>query len=80
MFEMAGQLARRVLGQSAGDDNARLELAFRLCLARRPTSAESARLRQYLDHCRTRFESDAQDESAEQLAWDRRGARADQPR
>jgi mono/diheme cytochrome c family protein len=47
--EIAQGLALRVLTEeTSSDERARLEYAFRLCLARRPTSLEIHRLSQYL--------------------------------
>ena len=43
-YELAQGLAARVLREVPGSDDARLERAFRLCLARQPTSAEQKRL------------------------------------
>jgi mono/diheme cytochrome c family protein len=43
-FEFAEGLAARVLKEAPADDSARLEHAFRLCLARKPSATESVRL------------------------------------
>jgi len=43
-YEFARALADRVLLEPSDDDPARIDLAFRLCLARHPTATESARL------------------------------------
>jgi mono/diheme cytochrome c family protein len=56
--EFARGLAVRILTSSAIDDSQRLNLAFEWCLCREPASAELARLRDYLQHQRTRFASD----------------------
>ena len=47
-FEFAEGLATRVLKESAASDSARLEHAFRLCLARKPSAMESTRLSELL--------------------------------
>ena len=47
-YEFAQGLATRILREGPEEDRARIEYAFRLCLARRPTTAESSRLGQYL--------------------------------
>jgi hypothetical protein len=39
-FEFAQALAARVLKEGQGDDEARIEHAFRLCMARKPTAEE----------------------------------------
>ncbi len=43
-YEFAESLATRVLKEVPADDGARLEHAFRLCLARRPSMTEATRL------------------------------------
>jgi len=43
-FEFAESLALRVLKEVPANDSARIEHAFRLCLARKPSALESARL------------------------------------
>jgi mono/diheme cytochrome c family protein len=43
-YEFAQALARRVLAEAPPDDQSRLRLAFRLCLARPPSPREEARL------------------------------------
>jgi mono/diheme cytochrome c family protein len=47
-FEFAENLATRVLKEVPANDTARLEHAFRLCLARKPSATESARLAELL--------------------------------
>lgn len=47
-FELAQGLAARVLREAPGSDSARIERAFRLCLARPPTVAEQKRLLELL--------------------------------
>jgi hypothetical protein len=56
VFEMAQGLAVRVLGQP-GNDEARLRAAFRSCLSREPSSAETRRLNQYLHQQLQGFEA-----------------------
>ena len=52
-FEFAGALAARVQREGGDDDNARLDYAFRLCVARSPTAAERTRLLELLRELRT---------------------------
>lgn len=47
-FEFAEGLATRVLKEVPANDSARLEHAFRLCLARKPSATESARVTELL--------------------------------
>jgi hypothetical protein len=47
-YEFAQALARRVLAEAQADEQSRLRLAFRLCLARPPSPLEEARLLQLL--------------------------------
>jgi hypothetical protein len=47
-FEFARGMARRVLDQDLENDEARLQLAFRLCLSRAPAPDEIARLQEFL--------------------------------
>jgi hypothetical protein len=55
-LELARGLADRVLREGPPDDARRLQYAFRLCLAREPSSAEAQRLGQYLAQQRDEFE------------------------
>jgi Protein of unknown function (DUF1553)/Protein of unknown function (DUF1549)/Planctomycete cytochrome C len=48
-YEQAQGLARRVLAEGPHDNAARLEYAFRLCLARTPSAAERSRLTELLN-------------------------------
>ncbi len=50
--ESARALASRVLREVSGEDAPRVERAFRLCLARPPTAAESSRLMSLLSQAR----------------------------
>ena len=69
IFVEANQaLARRLLSETAPDPASRLNLAFRLCLARLPTPAETATLTQLLHQSLTHFRQDPA--AAEQLATD----------
>ncbi|MEI8090459.1 MAG: PSD1 and planctomycete cytochrome C domain-containing protein [Opitutaceae bacterium] len=63
-FEFAGALAARVQREGGSDDSARLDYAFRLCLARPPNSTERTRL---LDLLRI-LQLPASDPSAEPAA------------
>ena len=66
-FEMAGALAQRVLRDGGPDDSARLDHAFRLCVARPPAAQERTRLLALLADLRT---LNAKDPAAsEQEAW-----------
>ncbi len=56
--EFARGLALRLLASPAGDDSRRLILACELCLSREPNSVELARLRNFLQHQRSRFAAD----------------------
>jgi len=47
--EAAQALARRIVKEGGADAAARIDFAFRLCLSRAPTSAESARLTRLVD-------------------------------
>jgi len=47
-LEMARGLAQRVLAEGPADEGERVCFAFRLCLAREPSSAEADRLARYL--------------------------------
>ena len=57
-YEMAQALAARVMRESKASDSDRLELAFRLCLARRPTSEERERLSDLVGIERRQFNGD----------------------
>ena len=66
-FEFAGALAQRVLREGGTDDAARLDYAFRLCVARPPAAKERTRLLALLAELRT---PNAKDPAAsEQAAW-----------
>jgi hypothetical protein len=47
--EAARAFAQRILTESAAENSARLDLAFRLCLGRRPDAAERDRLLTFID-------------------------------
>ena len=53
--EIAQGLAQRVLTASLADDAARLQFAFRACLAREPSAAEMGRLNQLFAQQRAEF-------------------------
>ncbi len=57
-LETARGLAARVLKEGGGDDRARLEYAFRLCLGRRPNDRERAVLGRALEGERKHFRLD----------------------
>jgi hypothetical protein len=56
--ECARALAQRTLESAESDDAGRIERAFRWCVARHPTSAESSELLLLLADARSRFRSD----------------------
>lgn len=58
-FEFARALADRVLKESPADDRARLDYAFRLCLARSPSEKERDRLGRLLAEGREESEREA---------------------
>ena len=80
-LEFAQALATRVLREGAAEDSQRLRHAFRICLAREPSSLESARLATLLQEQRAGFLADVaaaqklvstpppQVELAEAAAW-----------
>jgi hypothetical protein len=47
-YESAQEMAVRILREAPPNDSARLDYAFRVCLARQPQASEQARLQQYL--------------------------------
>jgi hypothetical protein len=55
MIEIARALALRLLGESHGDDRARVRQAFRYCLARPPADREMKRLLEFVDQQRKAF-------------------------
>ena len=66
-FEFAGALAERILRDGGTDDPARLDYAFRVCLARPPAEKERTRLLALLAHVRTATDSDPA--ATDQEAW-----------
>ncbi|MSU24703.1 MAG: DUF1549 domain-containing protein [Opitutus sp.] len=66
-FEFAGALAKRVLAEGGNDDSARLDYAFRLCVARPPAPKERTRLLALLADLRTPRATDPAASEAE--AW-----------
>jgi hypothetical protein len=66
-FEFAGDLAQRVLREGGSDDPARLDYAFRLCVARSPNANERTRLLALLAQLRTPTASDPA--ATDQEAW-----------
>jgi hypothetical protein len=65
-YEFAQALAARVLAEPLSDDDARITLAFRICLARSPAEPEAQRLAELLDHQRADFQDHPKD--ARQIA------------
>jgi hypothetical protein len=71
-IEFAASLADRVLDQAPADDNARIDRAFRLCLARGPSPKETRTLRALLAQERAEAASSAGSHDggeAERAAW-----------
>lgn len=66
-FELARALAERVLREGGADDSARLDHAFRLCVARLPAAQEKTRLLALLAQLRTPTANDPA--ASEQEAW-----------
>jgi hypothetical protein len=65
-FEIAQMLADRVINAGSNDTDRQMQLAFRICLSREPSTAELARLNDFFNSQRVLFESDA--ERAKQVA------------
>ena len=65
-LELAAGLAKRLLRQP-GDDRARLEQAFLLCLSRLPSSTELGRIQDYLNQQRRENPTDPR--GSEAAAW-----------
>jgi mono/diheme cytochrome c family protein len=74
-YEYAQGLAARINREETGDDTAKLEHAFRLCLSREPSSRELARLQSFLAAQKAAFdvsESEAKKvspDAPERAAW-----------
>jgi hypothetical protein len=69
-FEFAGALATRIQSEGGADDSARLDYAFRLCVARPPTAAERTRLLELLRQLQTPASDPAAEPAATPLeAW-----------
>jgi hypothetical protein len=69
-FEFAGALATRIQSEGGADDSARLDYAFRLCVARPPTAAEQMRLLELLRQLQTPASDPAAEPAATPLeAW-----------
>jgi len=73
--EAAQALARRIVKDGGADTAARIDFAFRVCLSRAPTSAESARLTRLVDESLADFRAD--EAAAKKLATDPIGAPQD---
>ena len=67
-FEAAQALARRVLADSGPAPAARAELAFRLCVARKPTPAEVDRILRWHDERQRFFAAAEHQEDARKIA------------
>ena len=55
LFELAENFGRRIIAEGGDTDLDRLQFAFRTSFARRPTTAEVARLHDYVQNVRQRF-------------------------
>jgi hypothetical protein len=62
--EIAQGFAASLLAETAADDNARVRVAFRRCLAREPSEQELAGLMEYFDAQRKFFGESSQDAAA----------------
>jgi hypothetical protein len=67
-FEAAQALARRVLAESGPAPRARAELAFRLCVARKPTTGEVDRILRWHDERQAFFARDDHEADARKIA------------
>jgi mono/diheme cytochrome c family protein len=74
--EAARALASRVLREVSGSDAPRVERAFRLCLARPPTGAETSRLMSLLSQARAFYA--ANPDEAKKLVGDAKDAKAEE--
>jgi hypothetical protein len=71
MQQRARRLAERLANEASSDDNARIELAFRLTMCRAPRDAELQAARDFLSAQQAQIESDGSDASAsQQQAWE----------
>jgi hypothetical protein len=69
VIEQARGTARRIL-QTKDEDAQRLELLFRICLARRPTGSEVARFMEFLDQTDRQLAADTPDAAQrKELSW-----------
>jgi hypothetical protein len=69
-FEFAGALAARIQSEGGSDDSARLDYAFRLCVARPPSAAERTRLLDLLRQLQTPASNSTAESAATPLeAW-----------
>jgi hypothetical protein len=64
LFELAQGLAARVLKEAPADDSGRIEFAFRVCLGRKPSDSERAKL---IAFCDLQKQAYAQDSAAARL-------------
>lgn len=73
-YEFAQALADRVIAEGPKDDAGRIDLAVRLCLARRPDPIELERLTSFLDeqrqiHAGSDGDVDSESDRTERVAW-----------
>jgi hypothetical protein len=73
-YEFAQALADRVMAEGPQDDSGKLDLAFRLCLARSPDPIELHRLRSFLEaqrrlHSGTEGDGSAGANHSDRSAW-----------
>ncbi len=76
-FEAAGSLAQRLLTEAHGDVSDRLAYAFRVVLARKPTTDETQRLQDFYRKMRTKYQTAAEAEKVVAAAFPGRKPRAD---
>jgi mono/diheme cytochrome c family protein len=76
-FEAAGSLAQRLLTEAHGDVSDRLAYAFRVVLARKPTTDETQRLQNFYRKMRTQYQTAAEAEKVVAAAFPGRKPRAD---
>ena len=75
-FEAAGSLAQRLLTEAHGDVSDRLAYAFRVVLARKPTTDETQRLQDFYRKMRTKYQTAAEAEKVVAAAFPGRTPRA----
>ncbi len=72
--DLANGLARRILKEASADETARIDHAFQLCFARKPSADEQARLRSFIDSERQRLAGNTPPENSspeqlDQASW-----------